>query len=485
MDANIQKILEFVKKNILILTTETYDKEKIKLLRKQFFIDQYKGLYGKPSEADIARGVILVLKKSGKLNSAAQAKELTYQIPFLSKNLRNLEKYDSIFEDTLQKSSILTIDDLSKIDQTEYLIKKELEMQNRIIEEKSKDIENAIEQKRLEYDSYPSVLDSRDFEEPLEMKDEHEAEVKEWWQILGLSSDPFPRQEGLDRIPENIYEKVIYKNDLIQEYIKKIESNRDKILNKGILLLGRFGTGKTTFFDYLSYHLTRNKICALRMTFNPKADVFTYASEFETKLYTLLKSIYSGQHGDFTNGPPVYDNSKKIMLALKDEGWSFMVIMDDLHKHLGNEDIVLKFLSSLQIVKDDFIRSGINIGFLIAGIPSWELKMKEDGSLPGFFDTTPEIIPEITAEAAYNVINNRLRAYSINTKRRNIIDLSWIRQIHRKISQDGYFVNYRILINSVISELENKNFNILTLYLTLRIKIFNKFQKVRLNFNYH
>lgn len=278
---------------------------------------------------------------------------------------------------------------------------------------------------------------------------------------MELTSDPFPRQEGLNKIPENIYEKIIYKNKLIQTYIDRIDSNREKILNRGILILGNFGTGKTTFFDYLGYYLIRNKICPIRMTFLPKVDVFTYISEFDTKLYSALKIAYCSTNGDYCNGPANLENSKKIMQELARQGWSFMIIIDDLHKHQGYEDVVLRFLASLQIVKDELIRSGIDVGFMIAGIPSWQIKMVRDGSLPGFFDTTPELIPEVSPQDAYQVINSRLAAYSINPRRKSIVDLNWINQIHRKIKNQSISINYRILINEVISELNKKNFGIL------------------------
>jgi hypothetical protein len=457
-----EAINEFVKQNIYALSSSKYEKNKIKNLKKQFFLDKYKNKFGVPRDKEIARILVDVFRKNGKIKSLPELESIISEkkVPFLSSNIHNVENLLPIFEEEKIESSILTPEDLSKLNQIDFLKKKEEELKERVIKEKSEDIDKALEEKRKKYDSFPSVLDAKDFEEPKREEDE-ENEIKEWWQTLGLTADPFPRQEGLDRIPPNIYDKVIYKSVLIQDYINRIENNRDKILNKGILVLGNFGTGKTAFFDYLSYYLIKNKICHLRMTFLPKVDVSSYIGEFETKLYSLLKAKYCEHHGDYHNGPANLENSKKIMLELKEQGWSFMIIIDDLHKHLGYEETVLRFLSSLQIVKDELIRSGINIGFIVAGIPSWELKMKQDSSLPGFFDTTPEIIPEVSPDGAYQVINNRLRAYSTNPLRVNIIDLEWIRQIHRKIKNDGHFVNYRILINEVIKELKNKNFNIL------------------------
>ena len=87
--------------------------------------------------------------------------------------------------------------------------------------------------------------------------------------------------------------------------------------------------------------------------------------------------------------------------------------------------------------------------------------MVEHGSLGGFFDTEPEIMPDITAQSAYEVINNRLKAFSINKKRIEFINFKAIDKLYTELKRKKPYIHYRMLIGETISCLKNKDFTIL------------------------
>lgn len=412
---------------------------------------------GLPSEKEIAEGTIKYLIQTGKLRSEEDIQSLLRNVPFLNNHIRNSSVF---FQELSSPKSIITPEELPHLHRQEFIEKKSSELTTKIIQERSEQIEKAIEEKKKEYSSIPSVLDEHTYNEP-KGKSEDTTEDKEWWRVIGLSSDPFPRQEGLNKIPKEIYDQVIYRNELIQDYVNKIYTNRDRILNKGILIIGGFGTGKTTFFDYLTIHFMQHKIYPIRIVLPIRADIISYRADFTTAFYRELKGAHTRILNKQFEGEPSLDNCKEIMISLKKEGWSIVVMLDDLHKHIGYEKVVLNFLASLQIDKDLLIRGGVDIGFFVSGLPNWENYLKEDGALSGFFDVTPEKIGKITAKDALAVVNNRLQAFSLGYSKKNVIDIHWMEKIHRQIEEEKKIVNHRLIIDTVVETLRKNDFSIL------------------------
>jgi hypothetical protein len=458
---NQQILKDFVKKESIFLTSAQYSKEILKLKKKKVFIEQYSNKFGKPSISDIAKKLVDFLFDLNKFSDEKGLHELIKTIPFLNKEIKKTDSFDYLFEDSTD-SLIISKDDLSKLDQEDFLNRKAKELTSKIISEKSQEIDEKIKDKIEEFESIPSLLDEKEFSEPSE-DDQLVIKQTEWWQDLGLSRDPFPVQDGLSMFSKDLYDKIIYKNKLIQEYISKLNSNKEKILNKGILIIGDYAVGKTTFFDYLSYHLVKNKIIPIRLTFfHSNVEVFLYSAEFQTKLFNDLKKIYFNEFNIvYDINEPTIDNCKDLMNQISTKGWDFMIIIDDLHKHEGKEKIVLKFLSSLQMVKNDLIRSGLKVGFMVAGRSVWKTEMDKEGALSGFFDTEPEVIPEVSADSAYEVINNRLKTFSLHQNRTEFISKKAIEKIQIDLSKKNPYIHYRMFINSLIKKLRNKDFEIL------------------------
>lgn len=456
-------IKEFVKYNILLLTSKKFDNDEFKKKKTFFFVHKNKNQLGKVVNSELIPDILKYLKNVGKISSIDDLKDLKNEIPFLKKNLHNFEMFKEIFENDNNSvnESLLSIEDLKKINSQEFLEKKEKELKEKIMKKNEEEFEVLKREKQAELDKIPSIIDNIKIKEPKEIENENDI-YKEWWETLGLISDPFPNQEGLFDIPSNLIEKITFKNEIIKNFSYKINDNRNKILKKTHLILGGFGTGKTTIFDYLGFQLIRNDIIPIKIKFTQKADVFSFNSEFETKLFLNLKKEYKKKFGqNLELKESSLENSKILINEFNKNNYYIMIIIDDLHRHKKYIEIVFEFLGSLQIMKNELLEEGLKIGFMIAGLPNWEKKIKEDGSLGGFIDTPPEKIKEISPEEAWQVINKRLNSYSINPKRENVIDLVWLKQLYRNMKKEGNFLQYRLYIDEVIKQLKNKNFDIL------------------------
>jgi len=193
----------------------------------------------------------------------------------------------------------------------------------------------------------------------------------------------------------------------------------------------------------------------------PFNDEFTYLATFEADLFNELNNFYRDRIGYKFPGSPSTESIQEIMQELKKkEGWSFLIILDDLHKHQGNEETVMKFLSHLQIFNDKLVRRNLDVGFLVSGLPIWESYLKKKESLGGFI-TALDFIPPIEPQIAYDVIKKRIEAYAINPEKCNAINIGFINKIYRKTLHEGSFMGYRTFIRNIIDEFKQGNFDIL------------------------
>ena len=462
-------IRHFLKEYIVELTARDTDPSRVKNLRRKFFIERYNKKWGIPSYGKIANETIRYLIKLGKIRNVGEIEKIVAGCPFLKYYIRNF----SDFEEDLKPSKVepqLTVEDLRRIKQKEHLGEVEDQLRERVVQEKVDaiseetkkrilDLEEQKKRKEEEYYSLPSVLDESEFEEPAPQIENKKSEEK-WWHILGLKKDPFPTQEGLSRIPEKLFEKVVVKTNIFQDYLDRIEKGGEDILNKGTLIIGEFGGGKTTFFDYLTVHLIDKKIKPIRLTMDAFNDVYTYHANFDTQLFREVNEFCRGRIGYTVPGSPSRESILEIMRELRQrQGWRFLIILDDLHKHCG-EDIVMKFLSSLQIFKDYLVRRNIDVGFMVSGLPNWEGYLKKEEAFGGFIDAI-EYIPRAEPKIAYDIIKNRLEAYALNPKKCNAIDIKFIEKVYRKTVHEGSFRGYRTFIRHIIDEFKRGNFDIL------------------------
>ena len=81
---NLNKLREFVRKELVFLTSKDYSKDQLKSKKQLFFIKENKNKFGKASNKEIVNELIPILFKLEKFNSVEELNELIVKIPFLS-----------------------------------------------------------------------------------------------------------------------------------------------------------------------------------------------------------------------------------------------------------------------------------------------------------------------------------------------------------------------------------------------------------------
>ncbi len=233
----------------------------------------------------------------------------------------------------------------------------------------------------------------------------------------------------------------------------------DCLFNTGFLVTGDFGFGKTTFLDYLSFHVVQYNIVTIRITC-PRLHVTP--NGFADAFYSRLRNALVREATTVESAPlsiPETDAEEQVaylaaVVTSKKRG--ILIILDDYHKHRTVTAQVFDFLGMLQILKDDFTRQNLNVGFVVAGLPEWEKQLPLNKQLSGFLDSPTVAMPEITPDEIANVFNQRIAAYCVDSHARTIQK----EFIERVFAESGPAASYREYLDAIVGELEQDNFAI-------------------------
>jgi hypothetical protein len=318
------------------------------------------------------------------------------------------------------------------------------------------DLEAQIAQRQAEYDALPSVLDAP-LDEPEPAFDPVTDARKSWWERFYLRDNPFRGQSGLNHIAHDLYDQVVVRTQPFDDILTRLKRDDGCLFNTAFLLTGGFGYGKTTFLDYLSYVLlTKHNILSVRITSaRPSPTAAAYMDTFLVRLKNELSkelrsigiSIAAMLDGDIDG------YIHEACAALTAERYrGLLIILDDYHKHHAHSAL-FEFLGCLQVTKDELTRDGLRVGFAVTGLPAWREEILRQPTLGGFLDSPVVAMPDLTAESIASVINQRIAAYSFDTKPRTL-RLDFVRQIFNSI---GTKAGYRDYITRIVTELEQNN----------------------------
>lgn len=456
-------IKNFVLGNYKLLTRkEIFNRKKYDEIKKAYFRKELHCKFGVPRDKEIYDYLIEVLIKNQRISDIETLERIVTEVPLLKMFNVNTDNYVSLVESTAKKYA-MGEEELQKLHPIEQIEK----LTDLVKREKMAEIDKLFEQKKEEYRKLPSILDDIDFDEP-EIIPERE-ETKEWWEILDLKENPFPDLQGLFLINKELYSEIIVETGPIKWFLNQLDREKIDIFHKAFLLAGNLGTGKTTLFDYISPSLPMKHIEPIRIALVDMINEAHYIQNFEKQLCTNVWRI-SKKYAIPTPSKIIdFDEAELIMLELQTRGVKgFLIFLDDLHKH--QETIkVFNFMSSLQIEKNNFTRDGINATFVVSGFPSWQDRIMQDSSLTGFFDdVTTLTLPEVTPELAAEVIQKRLKVFSINSEKELNIRDDFFKLIFRKVDSEPKYTNkgFRLYIEEVLRHFREKKFDILTIDFT-------------------
>ena len=285
-----------------------------------------------------------------------------------------------------------------------------------------------------------------------------------------MKENPFPGSlDGFSQIDKSLYKEIIIETYPIKWAMSKIPKANSDLFHKGFLLGGEFGTGKTTFFDYMAPHFVMEHIEPIRIAISDNMSVSHYIQKFEKlmciEITKLAKKYQINDFGRICD----FEESRLVMDEIQQHGVKgYLVFIDDLHKNIESS-MVFKFLSNLQIIKNTFSRDNINVFFMVAGFPSWRDRILQDSALTGFFDAADELIlPTVTPELAASAIKKRLQAYSINPEKELSIKPEFFKLIFKKVSSEigEKNVGFRPYIQEALNHFTANKFDILNIDFT-------------------
>ena len=424
----------YIKENIVKLTSENASKNVEKKIRKDFSEKHNLKSDSRFSGKDVAEEIAKYIVKTQSLSKTDFISQIQ-KIQFIGTEL-SVTQLDVIY-DTYSKdnSLIISSEDLPKLSSEEYIrkiqeefaekAKNRVEKDNELVLLEIKKLRDELLKEREEIKKFTSELN--ELPEDLSI-DEIEKKIEKpnqesiidgsvsWWKKLGLAQNPFDTNTGLYGITKEKYEEVIVKTPLVKKYRDEIDSTPNSIVGKTIIISGDFGSGKTTFFQYLSNYAIARGISPINIILNPSPNVSSLTNFFLEQLYESLSDIFSEINKYDPrmqiNSENYYKSCLELFRNLRTNApRGFIVFIDGLHKSEIYLPQTLEFLQQIQNVSEYFSQKDIKIGFFIAGSLLWESELKHKPSLSGSY-YRQESIPPLTEDLAVDAINRRINLYS-------------------------------------------------------------------------
>ncbi|TET24998.1 MAG: hypothetical protein E3J73_07200 [Candidatus Bathyarchaeum sp.] len=458
-----QAIGNFIRRNYkLLIQRGSFDKKRYNDAKRAYFGNQLRFKFSIPRDREICNCFVDFLVKVQRIPDRQSLEEIIAETPFLKMNNVRGDDYVGLIDLVMKKYAIKEeTKGLAEVEKQEKLL-------SYIKRESAKEIEELIKKKEEEYRRLPSILDDSDFEEPEELPKQEEA--KEWWEELKLKENPFPGPlDGFFLIDTSLYDEIVVETPPIQWALGKITKEPIDIFHRGFLLGGEFGTGKTTFFDFLAPRLTMQHIEPLRIALSENISAAHYAQKFEKEI--CMEVAKRARKYDLPRSPRIIDFEEAclLMLEIQDKGAKgFLIFLDDLHKTIDTNR-VFNFLANLQVTKNNFSRNGIRVVFVVAGFPSWRDRIRRDSALTGFFDAADELtLPEVTPKLAAQAIRKRLQVFSINPEKELAVKETFLKAIFKRVSSEIGRANigFRPYIQEAIKNFQQKRFDILSIDFT-------------------
>lgn len=353
----------------------------------------------------------------------------------LIRNLKNniLSYYNSSYFEKLDKELKKTLSISHK-----KLSITELREQLYFAEEKIRELEKKKTSILDMYHKRPiELLPKFNYEDKTEI-----TEYFNWYSKLGLLSDPFPSNDGLENIQEGFFEKIIYPTSTIEQFKTIIISdNISDLINKTIGIYGPFGSGKTTLFQYIDRLLTiyHKDIIVIFISLEARATLDEIRRKFFLKLNLQLKDIHLNE---FQYSSPEVDLEEDCINMLKNlstKKKSLFIFIEDIYKHSGRKDYfneVIGFIKALQIYRKDFSSSGVETSFFFSAISEIIEKIRRDHSISGSVDNYQKMAT-IDLETALAMINKRLAAFAKDPQNPPKVSREYLSRLKQIAKQNG------------------------------------------------
>ena len=372
--------------------------------------------------ADIAWRIAETLASS-RSNSPTEAKTLVESSTFCTTVLRPHE-IEAIVKNSTKQRQLLGSQDYVGVNRIELAEKIAKGLEQRIRDEleeayasRNQEVESLVEQLRTEkasMEAFKTVLDTPSLDIPAQAPDDEKRAVANthWWRDAGLTSDPFRSNRGLEGFEENDYDNVVVRTTLLQEFQARLGKAGDELLGRTFLVLGEFGSGKSTILQYLGFRAGQQGLIPINVILSERPSSGEIAHKYHLRLLSELERVQSGLSADppqVSSDPEiaVLNLMKHIQGQLANDG--FLITVDGLHKGDEHRAQVFKFLQVLQNYSEEYVSEGCRVCIIVAGSKLWERELTERRSFSGSFHRI-DVIPGLEENEAVEAVVKRFKA---------------------------------------------------------------------------
>ncbi|MDV3278033.1 MAG: toll/interleukin-1 receptor domain-containing protein [Nitrososphaerales archaeon] len=344
-------------------------------------------------------------------------------------------------------------------EQVRAQLEKELKTQGTRLENERaiEEADRTLEEKMAKIAALPSVIDGKEFQEPVKLPEEIDTEERlEWWEKLHLTANPFKERQGLYGIEPQRFDSVIVKTPLFQKYIRYMDELPQELF-KSTVFFGIYGSGKSAILQYLQRAAALRQIdtAFLRLSGYGNFDGFRAAFEeqFAAELRRILGLGESGQELSL----------KELMrrLGQKPKFNGILVFIDNLNKLDVDAPAALTFLKYLQAPKDEYFDdvSG-KLGFYVAGALSWKETISSDSSYSASLVRRETIAP-ITVDEANEMLNKRLESFYPNPEVKRAIRVDYVEQVYTNLVVHKEELTFRKFMERLEFQFDHDDFTAL------------------------
>lgn len=481
-DPNVKNFVEHNWK--MLLFSEDYEKNKMLSTRRKYF-DK---LGINPTLHDIAIQAIHYLLRNRIIPNREGLKNILTNSQFIVEQVNEFEVktiLNYFDEDYFKKLNSEVVfksrEEIAKLKEREFLIKKENEITQRLEKElrekyakKEEQLKQREEQIKEEYKIFKSRID--DYQDrgynkfPKLEKPKQIQQEGVWYEELGLKENPFPSHIGLEGFSEDAYDEIIVKTRIFHKFDQEIMKLPKSMSRTAYLVYGEMGSGKTTLFKYLqkTISLLKPNVLTMLIPLAARDNFEDIYYDFYKKLYERLELKYysltktsSGVEKNIINDSTISYLFQQIKNVSGID--QFFIFIDDLHKHPKLAQEAFEFISGLQIFRAHMYENGINVTIFLSGDLSWISSTEGVRAIGGSIDSK-ERIPEISEEEAVEMINKRLKLFAKNKDTPPIIKQEYIKTIFKMIkARMPMELTFRDIMEEVEKHWRNHEFESLKL----------------------
>ncbi len=427
-----QALARFVRENLAALSDLRASREAVKVLRRTFFERNHLSAGNRFSGSEVALSIAKDVIRARRSATSEEKIEILKAIPIVREELTDGAIQLLVAAGGLGEQSVLRPDDVRKLHQLDYIEeieaafrgRAEVELAEKLEAERKSlaELRTKLDDERQELALNKSILDSIPPSAKLDEMIGAQATPSQenvsaiWWRELGLEMDPFPSNMGLTGIPVTKYENVVVQTPFIQQFLMKLEQSPTQFLGKSLVVLGEFGSGKTTLFQMIGHRVAKAKIVPISVVVIPEASVARMVHQLISQVKTQLSRVYSSELHAFllsrTAGPDEIGDMCEWMaeVARRSGCQGFLILLDGLHKGPSYHRQSLEFMGHLQSIQERLTAEGVSSGLLIAGAMHWERDLELNPVLSGSFYRIDRI-PPLAEDQAVEAVIRRIHSF--------------------------------------------------------------------------